>query len=59
MAGLDPNKWTAKVQEAFKRAQEQASDNGHQQIAPVHLALALLEDAEGLGHQVRLQIVWC
>lgn len=42
------DKLTLKAQEALAQAQEIASDEGHQEITPEHLLLALLEQKEGL-----------
>ena len=51
---LNPNQWTSKVQEAWQAASTLCSDEGHAEVAPVHLAVVLFEDPEGLGRQVRL-----
>ena len=48
---MDPNKFTQKTQEAIKSAAELAQDNSNAQISPVHLAIALFEDPEGLAKQ--------
>ena len=48
---MDPNKLTQKTIEALNNAQEAAVENGHQLVTPVHLALALLEDPEGIAHR--------
>ncbi len=42
------DKFTLKAQEAFARAQQQASELNHQQIEVEHLLKALLDDAEGV-----------
>ena len=52
---MDPNKFTQKTHEAIRAASELAQDNGHAQISPVHLAIALFEDPEGLGKQAVLR----
>jgi ATP-dependent Clp protease ATP-binding subunit ClpB len=41
------DKYTVKSQEALDRAQRLARDHGHQELAPEHLLVALLQDAEG------------
>ena len=41
-------KLTLKAQDAIARAQQIASDYAHQQIEPVHILQALLQDSEGL-----------
>ncbi len=43
-----PDKLTIKAQEAINGAQNLAHENGQQQIEPVHLSLALIQDAEGV-----------
>ncbi len=45
---IDINKFTLKAQEALQKAQQSAGEHGNQQIEPVHLLSALLEDREGL-----------
>jgi len=42
------DKLTLKSQEAITQAQELALENGHQEITPEHLFLALLEQKEGI-----------
>ncbi|MDZ7370668.1 MAG: AAA family ATPase, partial [candidate division KSB1 bacterium] len=46
------DKLTIKVQEALQRAQQAASEAGHQQIEPVHLLAALLEVPEGIARLI-------
>ncbi|MDZ7315141.1 MAG: AAA family ATPase, partial [candidate division KSB1 bacterium] len=46
------DKLTIKVQEALQRAQQAASEAGHQQIEPVHLLAALLEVPEGIARSI-------
>ena len=48
---MDPKKFTQKTQEAIKNAAELAQDNSNAQISPVHLAISLFEDPEGLAKQ--------
>ena len=55
IAIMDPNKFTQKTHEAIRAASELAQDNGHAQISPVHLAIALFEDPEGLAKQAVLR----
>ncbi len=50
---MDPNKLTAKAQEAISSAAELATEAGNPQLTPIHLATALFEDPNGLGKQVR------
>ena len=42
------DKLTLKAQDAIARAQQIASEYSHQQIEPVHILQALLQDREGL-----------
>jgi ATP-dependent Clp protease ATP-binding subunit ClpB len=49
---MDPNKLTAKASEAISAAAELATEAGNPQLTPVHLAVALFEDPNGLGKQV-------
>ena len=42
------DKFTQKAQEAVQQSQSLASDNGHQQILPLHLLIALAEQQEGV-----------
>lgn len=54
---INPKQWTQKVQEAFGMALQIARENGHAQIYPLHLALALLEEDNSLGKQAVLRSV--
>ncbi len=42
------DKFTVKAQEAVQRAQGLATDRGHQQLDPLHLFAALLEEEQGI-----------
>ncbi len=42
------DKFTVKSQEAVQNAQQLARDNNHQEIRPVHLAIALMQQPEGI-----------
>ncbi|MGE3316182.1 MAG: ATP-dependent Clp protease ATP-binding subunit, partial [Planctomycetaceae bacterium] len=42
------DKLTVKAQEALQRAQQSAEDFGHQQLMPLHLLRALLEEEQGV-----------
>ncbi|HOZ22728.1 MAG TPA: ATP-dependent chaperone ClpB [bacterium] len=53
---MSMDKLTIKAQEALGRSQKLAGDNGHQQIEPVHLLLALLDEPEGLGRTLLRKI---
>jgi ATP-dependent Clp protease ATP-binding subunit ClpB len=41
------DRYTVKSQEAIEHAQRLARDHGHQELAPIHLLAALLEEKEG------------
>ena len=43
-----PQNFTNKSQQAIQEAQEIANENGHPQVEPPHLFLALLEQEEGV-----------
>ncbi|KAK9810143.1 hypothetical protein WJX72_005514 [[Myrmecia] bisecta] len=53
---VDPNKFTVKASEALAQAQELAKENGHSQITPLHLAVVLFENPEGLAKQAVLKV---
>ena len=46
---LDPQKWTVKTREAFATATTQAGAAGHPNVTPMHLVLALLNEATGIA----------
>ncbi|GMH21550.1 hypothetical protein Nepgr_023392 [Nepenthes gracilis] len=48
---MNPDKFTHKTNEALATAHELAISNGHAQLTPLHLAVALLSDPNGLFHQ--------
>ena len=45
---MNINKYTEKAQEAILNAQQLADREGHPEIVPEHLLLALLEQREGI-----------
>jgi ATP-dependent Clp protease ATP-binding subunit ClpB len=45
---MRPEKMTVKAQEALKSAQSLAESRAHQELAPEHVLLALLEDEQGV-----------
>jgi ATP-dependent Clp protease ATP-binding subunit ClpB len=47
---MSPEKFTVKLQEAFNAAQSVATRNGQQELKPVHLLTALLEQEGGHRH---------
>ncbi len=52
---MDPSKFTSKTVETLNKAQELAQENSHQQLAPVHAAITLFEDPEGIARQAVLK----
>lgn len=56
---LDPNHWSSKLQAAFKTAIVIAAEQHHAETRVLHLGLALFEDSEGLGRQVRTRFRKC
>jgi ATP-dependent Clp protease ATP-binding subunit ClpB len=46
------DKFTQKAQEAVQQSQAIAADNSHQQIQPLHLLIALVEQQEGIVQSV-------
>eukprot|EP00056_Hartaetosiga_gracilis_P001119 m.42346 g.42346 ORF g.42346 m.42346 type:complete len:895 (+) comp10505_c0_seq1:328-3012(+) len=49
---VNPNEWTEKVQEMYLHAKDTAINNSNAQVDPIHFALAMFEDEEGLGKRV-------
>ena len=49
---LDPRKWSAKVTAAWTTARECAVELQHPEIGCLHLAVALVDDNEGIFKQV-------
>lgn len=48
---MNPEQFTHKTNEILLASRSLAEENGHPQITPVHLSLALLDDNEGLLKQ--------
>ncbi|EFN58888.1 hypothetical protein CHLNCDRAFT_56016 [Chlorella variabilis] len=46
---MDPSKFTQKVTEILNAAQELAQESSHQQITPLHVAVVMFEDPEGVA----------
>ena len=46
---MDGQKFTQKTAQALSAAQELATENSHQQLTPLHVAVTLFEDPEGLA----------
>ena len=53
---MDFNKWTVKSQEALQNAVEFAQEAGNPELTPLHLALALFDDEDGVAKQAVLKI---
>eukprot|EP00055_Hartaetosiga_balthica_P002554 m.4402 g.4402 ORF g.4402 m.4402 type:complete len:897 (+) comp2223_c0_seq1:410-3100(+) len=49
---VNPNEWTEKVQEMYLHAKDEAINNSNAQVDPIHFALAMFQDEEGLGKRV-------
>ncbi len=52
---MDLNKWTVKSQEALQNAMEFAQEAGNPELTPLHLALALFDDEDGVAKQAALK----
>lgn len=48
-------KFTSKVESYIATAAELAQENSHQQLTPIHLAIAIFEDNEGVGKQAAVK----
>eukprot|EP00879_Flechtneria_rotunda_P018152 GHRR01019039.1.p1 GENE.GHRR01019039.1~~GHRR01019039.1.p1 ORF type:complete len:453 (+),score=145.18 GHRR01019039.1:304-1662(+) len=48
-------KFTSKVESYIAQAAELAQEHQHQQLTPIHLAIAIFEDAEGIGKQAAIK----
>ena len=53
---MDLNKWTVKSQEALQSAMEFAQEAGNPELMPLHLALALFDDEDGVAKQAALKV---
>jgi ATP-dependent Clp protease ATP-binding subunit ClpB len=53
---FDPNKATQKTAEVVNASLALAQEESHQQVTPVHLALVLFEEPEGVARQVCLKV---
>jgi ATP-dependent Clp protease ATP-binding subunit ClpB len=52
LAMLDPNTFTEKSRTALVAAQELAQNHQHPQVEPIHLAVALFSDPDGLARRL-------
>lgn len=48
---MDPGKLTQKTTELINTARDLALEESQQQLTPLHLAIALFEDPEGIAKQ--------
>uniref|UniRef100_A0A1D1ZMI1 Clp R domain-containing protein n=2 Tax=Auxenochlorella protothecoides TaxID=3075 RepID=A0A1D1ZMI1_AUXPR len=53
---MDPNKITSKVAEMVNAARDLALESSHQQITPSHLAIAMLDDRQGVPAQALARV---
>jgi ATP-dependent Clp protease ATP-binding subunit ClpB len=53
---MDPSKFTEKVNTVLRDAQELARENNHQQLTPVHIAVTMFDDSEGIARQAVLKV---
>jgi len=53
---LDPKTWTEQTRTVFTKARELVHENGHLEILPVHIAMALFVDAEGLAQRIAAKV---
>lgn len=53
---MDPNKLTQKVAEVVNAARDLALEEQHQSLEPLHLAIIMFEDPEGVGKQAVLKV---
>lgn len=54
-------KFTQKVETYLSAAAELAQESSHQQLSPLHLAITMFEDPEGIGKQSVVKaggVVW-
>ena len=52
---MDPNKLTQKVIEIYNAARSLALDEQQQQLSPLHFAIIMFEDPEGIAKQACLK----
>lgn len=52
MSGVNPEKFTDKTNEIVVAAQNLAVELSNVQLSPVHLMIALLQDADGLAGSI-------
>ncbi|MGO9028949.1 MAG: ATP-dependent chaperone ClpB [Acidimicrobiales bacterium] len=53
---IDPNKWTAKTQEAFNAAVERAKAEANSEITPEHVLWAVLGQSDGIAGPVLTRV---
>lgn len=49
---MNPKNWTEKTTQAISAARDLAEDNSHVQLAPIHLAVVLFSEADGLARNI-------
>lgn len=52
---MDPNKLTQKVAEIVNAARDLALEEQQQQLSPLHVAIVMFEDSEGIAKQACLK----
>jgi ATP-dependent Clp protease ATP-binding subunit ClpB len=49
-------KFTSKCESLIATAAETAQESQHQQLTPIHLAIAIFEDPEGIAKQATIKV---
>jgi ATP-dependent Clp protease ATP-binding subunit ClpB len=49
-------KFTSKCESLIATAAETAQESQHQQLTPIHLAIAIVEDPEGIAKQATIKV---
>jgi ATP-dependent Clp protease ATP-binding subunit ClpB len=49
---MNPETFTEKTNKALSEAQELARENGNAQLTPIHLAVTLFADPEGIARRI-------
>jgi ATP-dependent Clp protease ATP-binding subunit ClpB len=52
---MNSMKFTQKVETYLSAAAELAQESSHQQLSPIHLAIVMFEDPEGIGKQAAVK----
>jgi ATP-dependent Clp protease ATP-binding subunit ClpB len=56
MASLDPKTWTEQTRTLYTKATELAEENGHPEILPLHIGLALFSEHEGIAQRIAAKV---